>query len=77
MNTQITVDEIRNIIHDLRCVKDFGEFPKGRNHLYIYYLKCGYVYMGGKTKEGYLTPKSKVKLTKKGYTLLKATPDVI
>ena len=68
----------RQVIRDLQTVRTHGEFPKGRNYLYSRYKHEGYVYMGNKLKrrEGgrtteYLTPQSKVKLTKKGYDVVK------
>jgi hypothetical protein len=64
-------NDAKRIIADLQCVRTHGEFPKGRNYLFSRYKNSGLVIMGNKTKEGYLTPRSKVKLTKKGYGIVK------
>jgi hypothetical protein len=73
---EITAD-MRQVLRDLNSVKNFGEFPKGRNYLYSRYKHEGYVFMGNKTKvkyggktTAYLTPESKVKLTKKGRNIV-------
>jgi hypothetical protein len=66
------------ILHDLQVVRHYGELPKGRGHLYSHYKNEGLVFMGPKKKIGtgknaryYITDKTKVKLTKKGYTIVK------
>jgi len=68
--------EIRQIAWDLGAVKETGKFPKGRGHMYTFYKKQGVVTMGGyvtlgsgKSKVKYLGPKSKAKLTRKGYKM--------
>lgn len=75
--TNIT-PEARTLINDLQVVRSHGEFPKGRNYLFSRYKHEGLVYMGGHKKIGtgknaryYVTEKSKVKLTKKGYSIVK------
>jgi len=75
----MSVEEQRRIVADLRIVKNYGEFPKGRNYLFSRYQNLGLVYMGNKKTIGvgknarlYLTPQSKVKLTRQGYKILKA-----
>jgi len=72
-------EDQRRIVWNLRVVKDYGEFPKGQNYLFSKYKHEGLVFMGNKKQLGtgknarmYLTPQSKVKLTKKGYQILKA-----
>jgi hypothetical protein len=72
---RITEDQ-RQIVHNLKVIRDYGEFPKGKNHLYSKYKSEGLVYMGNKKtigagshKREYLTSQSKVKLTKKGRRL--------
>jgi len=70
--------DMKRIIQDLQVVKSHGEFPKGRNYLFSRYKHEGLVIMGNmkKVREGgktnyYLTPNSKVKLTKKGHAIVK------
>jgi hypothetical protein len=71
-------NDAKRIIHDLQTVRSYGEFPKGRNYLFSRYKHEGLVIMGGHKKIGtgknarmYVTEKSKVKLTKKGYAIVK------
>jgi hypothetical protein len=71
-------EDVRKIIGNLRIVKDYGEFPKGQNYLFSRYKHEGLVFMGnkkqigtGKNARSYLTSQSKVKLTRKGYDILK------
>ena len=69
------------IVHNLRVIRDYGEFPKGLNNLYSQYKNLGLVKMSDLKKvsssgysikgKGYLTPNSKVKLTRKGYKILR------
>ena len=72
--------DARDLIHNLQVVRRYGEFPKGKNYLYSRYKNNGLVFMGNKAKRDvngkkysspYLTPESKVKLTKKGYSIVK------
>lgn len=70
--------DTRRIIRDLQTVRTHGEFPKGRNFLFSRYKHEGLVFMGnkkvigtGKNARSYVTPQSKVKLTKKGYAIVK------
>lgn len=64
---------MRKIVHTLKVVKDYGEFPKGQNYLFSRYKNLGLVFMGNKKTVGssknarlLLTAQSKVELTKKG-----------
>ena len=75
--------DVEEIVKNLRVVRDFGEFPKGKNYLYSRYKSAGLVKMsnfkkvdsfGYKIKgQGDFTTKTKVRPTKKGYAFLRAT----
>lgn len=80
MGKQLNPDALE-IIRNLRVVRTYGQFPKGKNYLYSQYKNLGLVKMSDLKKTdafgykikgaGYLTPKSHAKLTKKGYKILK------
>ncbi len=66
-------EDMRKIVHNLKVVKSYGEFPRGHNYLFSKYKSLGLVFMGnkktvgvGKNTRQLLTAQSKVKLTKKG-----------
>ena len=72
----MSVKQIRQIAWDLGSVKNTGEFPKGRGHMYMFYKKQGVVMLGGtkttgvgKNKRTLITSNSKAKLTRKGYKM--------
>ncbi len=65
---RITEDQ-RQIVHNLKVVRDYGEFPKGKNYLYSKYKSEGLVYMGHKTTKSGHQVMDKVKLTEKGRRL--------
>lgn len=65
INKMENEQEMKEIVHNLRVIKDFGEFPRGKNVLFSRYKNLGLVNMT-RTPEGLISQNSKVKLTKKG-----------
>jgi hypothetical protein len=57
------------IVFNLKVVKDFGEFPKGKNYLFSRYKGLGLVDMGYKTAKTGQRVMDKVRLTKQGRKL--------
>ncbi len=61
-----TGQAMHEIVWNLKVVKDFGEFPKGKNYLFSKYKSLGLVQMGYKTSKTGQRVMDKVRLTKQG-----------